>query len=416
MPELAIFDPPEVQTAVEKGVWVDVFPANLNLNAGKIEFEIVANDEYIDLNDTILTVNASVVKATDGGALAQTDDVAFINAPLYSMFSDVLVYLNGERVDGGDQVYPYKAMISMLFAYSNNALSQQMLSAGYIKDTAGEMDSPEKNAGRKARGKWNVGRTYIGRLLIDTFQQSRYLLNGVGVRIVLDRAAPEFALHAAGQTTTKAKFQINSVKLSVRRVRVAEAIARIHEQTLTRTNALYPFPKKAISTYNLLAGSRGFVKENLYNGKIPKLLIVAMVAADAYNGSYTKNPYNFIHEKVLHVSVKKDGENIPGQPYEPDFENGSWMREYTSIYANCSLMGRDENLSFTHDEYASGYTFFVFNLTPDLSMTNALLLNSNIRLEVRFSAALTQTITLLVFGVFDGLFEIDKDRNVYVLH
>ena len=297
MPELAIFDPPEVQTSVQKGVWLDVFPANLNLNAGTIEFEIVANDQYIDLNDTILTVNASVVKAADGGALVQTDDVAFINAPMCSMFSDVLVYLNGERVDGGDQVHPYKAMISMLIAYSNNALSQQMLSAGYVKDTAGEMDSPERNAKRKARGKWNVGRTYIGRLLIDTFQQSRYLLNGVGVRIVLNRAAPEFALYAATTTTTKAKFQINSVKLSVRRVRVAEAIARIHEQTLTRTNALYPFPKKVISTYNLLAGSRGFVKENLYNGKIPKLLIVAMVAAEAYNGSYTKNPLQFYSRK-----------------------------------------------------------------------------------------------------------------------
>ena len=65
-----------------------------------------------------------------------------------------------------------------------------------------------------------------------------------------------------------------------------------------------------------------------------------MVAANAYNGAYTKNPYNFIHEKVVLVSVKKDGESIPGQPHEPDFENGGWVREYTSIYANCSLMRR----------------------------------------------------------------------------
>ena len=128
-PELAIFDYPEVQTVIERGVWIDVYPSSVHYNKGPLEFEIVGNDDYLDLNDTILYINASVVKegdATAGGrnvALATSDDAAFVNMPMHSMFSDVMVYLNDTKVDGGDQFYPYKAMISNLFGYSASTLS-----------------------------------------------------------------------------------------------------------------------------------------------------------------------------------------------------------------------------------------------------------------------------------------------------
>ena len=114
--DLALFKPPEVQTAFVKGAWIDIFPLNLNLNSASIEFEMVANADYIDLNDTILSINAGIVKG-DGGALTAItalsagNDAAFVNYPLHSMFSDVMVYFNGERVDGGDQYYAYKAML-----------------------------------------------------------------------------------------------------------------------------------------------------------------------------------------------------------------------------------------------------------------------------------------------------------------
>jgi hypothetical protein len=47
-------------------------------------------------------------------------------------------------------------------------------------------------------------------------------------------------------------------------------------------------------------------------------------------------------------------------------------------------------------------------------MTNALMPNCNLRLEVKFEEALKTSMTLITFAVFDGIFEIDKDRNVYV--
>jgi hypothetical protein len=409
-PELALFDPPEVQTAIVNGAWADIYPSGSNLNTGEIEFEIVGNNDYVDLNDTVLTVNASIVTAANGAALDATDDVAFINAPLYSMFSDVKVILNGVRVDGGESNYPYKAMMSMLFSFSKSTLDQQMFSAGYIKDVAGKMDSDvQANSAHEKRSKWNAGHTFIGRLMNDTFQQPRYLLNNVTIKIVLSKATAEFAILAV-KAVANPKFIINSAKLTIRRVTVSDSIMAAHEKALLRSNVIYPYPRKVINYFGLNPGIQVFIKENIYDGETPKMLIIALVQDDAFNGSFKKNPFNFIHANVCEVSVKRDGVNHVAQPYNPDFKAKEWMREYMAIY---NLFGREENLSFTHDEYGAGYTFFVFNLTPDLSMTNALLPNSSLRLKVKFAEKLKETLSLITFALFDGVFEIDKNRKVY---
>ena len=57
-PELNLFGPPEVQSSIVKSNTIDVLPTTLNLNSGPLEFEINGNEDYIDLNDTMLYVNA----------------------------------------------------------------------------------------------------------------------------------------------------------------------------------------------------------------------------------------------------------------------------------------------------------------------------------------------------------------------
>ena len=58
LPELELFKAPSVQSAVIKSSWVEVYPTNLNLNSGAIEFEIYGTDDYIDLEKTTLTLKS----------------------------------------------------------------------------------------------------------------------------------------------------------------------------------------------------------------------------------------------------------------------------------------------------------------------------------------------------------------------
>jgi hypothetical protein len=79
-------------------------------------------------------------------------------------------------------------------------------------------------------------------------------------------------------------------------------------------------------------------------------------------------------------------------------------------------MGRNDTVSFDNDDFANGYCLYAFNLTPDQSMTTSVdqsETNSNLRLELKFSAPLKENVTVLIMGIFDGLIQIDRERNIY---
>ena len=412
-PELSLFSPPEVQSAVVKGGWVDIYPSNSKLTSGPIEFFIVANEDYLDLNDTLLYITVRVLKDRTGAPVAAADSVALINMPLYSLFSDVEVYLNDTKCDPGDGMYAYNALFSNMLSYSSLTLNNQLISAGYAKDEAGKLDDKD-NTGFQKRKSWNNGATFFGRLLCNVFQQERYMLDGVNVRIRLMRQKPEFAIMAFNaDPKIQPVFEIIDARLSVRRVQVADYVRQEHEKALSSMNALYTFPLKVFNTFTIPKDDRGVIKENLFNGNIPKFLMVAMVSGDAFNGLYTKNPFNFVHNNVTKIGLYKNNEPVPFLPYEPDFEGNLFLREYMSIYMGCGMVGKDENLSFTYEDYPKGYTFFVFNLTPDLSLINCKPEKANLTLKMKFAKTLPEPTTIILYGLFDGLVQIDKNRIVY---
>ena len=368
--------------------------------------------------------NSAIGKKSDGTA-ANDHDVAFVNAPLYSIFQDILVYFNDKRVCGGDQLYGYKSMLSLLMSYSDTVLKQQMITSWFSKDTAGELDTKytatdNKNEGHANRAKWNGGKLFIRKLLVDIFQQSKYLHNGVNIKIKLQRAPHEFAL-MCHTTSIKPRVLIHSASLSVRKVRLSEATLYQHFHYLETWNrrAIYTYDQKVVNLTNLEKGLQKFTEENLFRGHIPKMIVLTMVPTDAYVGSYTRNPYNFQHYKVSSIGLKQNGENTPIQRLEPDFTNGNYQREYLNILSSCSLLGqRSDTLCFDMSEYAKGgYSIFVFNLTPDNSMTSSTSVQhadaSNLRLDTKFSSALTENVTLMIMGIFDGVLQIDAERNIY---
>ena len=436
-PELALFMSPDVQSSIEKGGWVEVLTENMQLNTGIFEFMIAGTDEYIDLANTYISINASVCNAdgtaivapaaaTSSSAAVAGTDVAFVNFVLHSMFQDITVYLNGEKVCGGDQVYPYKCMMSTLLAYSDAGLKQQFTAAGFIKDTAGQMDGvDEKSLGYVERKKWNSGRLYMGKLLPELFQQPRYLLNNIDVKIRFHRAPAEFALRC-GTANAKPKFLINEAKLYVRKLRVSEGPIIAHERALAHGRvALYSYIQRLITPFAITAGSSRFVQENLYRGLMPKLLVVGMVSSDAFVGSYAKNPFNFQHFNANLVSLKKDGESVPFQALEPCFVATddkkipvNYLREYMNIVYSLNIQGRDDQLAFSYEEYPNGYCFFLFNLSPDLTNNRSTVQMeeiSNIRLEVKFAKPLAEAVTLITMALFDAQLEMDNFRLPYVL-
>ena len=114
---------------MEERYQVDINPLG-DIAHRPIEFNIVGNNDFIDLNATTLHVTTKITKA-DGTAYADKAEVALINNSLHSLFSDIIVTLNETIVEGGEQIYSMKALIGTLFSYSKDTMANQLFSSGF---------------------------------------------------------------------------------------------------------------------------------------------------------------------------------------------------------------------------------------------------------------------------------------------
>jgi len=251
--ELSLFDSPLVQVTMERSLWVDVYPiASLDGN-GPIEFAFMGTqDEYLDLNDTLLYVKMKVTK-TDGTNLDATSNTTPTNLTLASLFSDISLTMNDTIIDGGHFLYPYKAMMSSLLQFDDGMKSTQLEAAGYN----------ETNATRKDWIAASKSHEFLGPLHLDMFAQSKYLLPGVNIRIKLSRSRVNFLIqNNAVKDDVKVLFE--KVCLYVRKVKVNPTVLKAHEDGLQQNNAIYPIQQSNMFCYTIANGSSYHMQDNLF--------------------------------------------------------------------------------------------------------------------------------------------------------
>ena len=97
--ELALFDLPPTQTAVENIYYQEVLPLSQVNNDSPIEFVISGQNgmEYIDMKNTMIYVKAKIKKG-DGAAIASDENIGPVNLFLPVLFSQVDVSLQGKPI------------------------------------------------------------------------------------------------------------------------------------------------------------------------------------------------------------------------------------------------------------------------------------------------------------------------------
>ena len=421
--ELQLFEGRPVQTVLEHAQWVDVHPLN-NVSSGNapIEFSINSSpDEYLDLNDMMLYLRCKVVKA-DGSdvATAEASTAAPVNNWMHSLFSDVKLCFGSTQIEGGVHMYQYKAYLKNLLQFSNASKKEQLLASGFIKDTAGKFSVAATNAGHKTRLASVAGSKSVdlcGPLCLDMAHQGKYLISQVDVNIKLVRSKSEFHLMSSADNDTS-RVQIEDAVLYVRRVKVSPGTIMEHEKQLLSQNALYPIQHTQMSTYTIPAGSLSHIRDGLFRGHMPKMVIFGMVDNKAYNGDIKSSPFEFKHNDVCHIALYREGVTVPFRPLTPDFSKDLCVREYVQgLVQGLELYNRDESIGISLNEYSEGgYTLFAFNLTPDLALVGHAqpYIDGNLRLELKFNKALPSSINVVIMAIFDGKVEITRQRQALV--
>ena len=413
-----MFDELPVQTSIAGAGWSDYHSISDPASSAQLEFFIPGNqDEYIDFNDTKLRLDLSVQRTPDTVAVAPANNI------LGSMFSDVSVQLNDVTIQGGEPYYPYKAMIETLLLFDAGSKKTHRRAGGYIKDEAGKCNNVD-NAGYKARLALVTGGKrleVVGPLHVDLATQPRYLLPRVDVRVRMVRASTQFAIDSLAADPTACKLVIHKAILYVRKVRVLPSVLHGHELGLQAHNAIYPVQHVSVDSHTVPSGQQSFTKENLFQGRMPKFLVVGMVTNNAFVGAYNQNAFNFQHFNISYIGLFRDGESVPERtPYDDLTDTQHYVRPYMGTVHALEQFNRNENNGITLADFVGGSMLFAFNLTPDMTVggnsggVQQPYRTGNLRLEVKFKSALTDAINIIYYGVFDGKIEITKDRTIHL--
>ena len=110
----------------------------------------------------------------------------------------------------------------------------------------------------------------IDLLYVDVFNQSKYMLDGVTMKVRMTRIKDSFVLMAKSDVTESFKVDILSAKLFVRKLKITLSICLAHERILQQKTAKYPITRVECKVIHLPQGQTSFHTINYFWINFPR--------------------------------------------------------------------------------------------------------------------------------------------------
>ncbi len=430
--ELDLFHVPPTQTSVEKSIYKTYHPINAVTANAPLEFHITNGEEdYLDLHKSFYYLQCQITKA-DGTAIApanpNTDDYYTfpINDFVSTQFKNIEVYLNGTLVSPNDNLYAYRSYFEDVLSYGSDAKDGFLRCGLFIPDVkspdlhnetvdAANCTNPGARA-RFLRAQASATFDLVGKIHSPLFNQPKVLLNKMDLRIKFHRHDPKFSLMSKS-TTENFRINISQAKMYVLHKKLADSVRISHETAILSSNAKYPISYSEMKFYTRPANQSDLSEYNLATGILPKQVILGLVSSEAFNGSHQKNPLAFNSYTLDTVQLLKNGESIPFSSLEMDYTGKRHVMSYISLLATTGKLFADKGLGFSPSDFnEDAVCLYGFDLSQDNDSSAgnhiSLLQEGTLDLHIKLSGTLTESVTLVVYLLREGLIEIDKDRNV----
>ena len=291
-----------------------------------------------------------------------------------------------------------------------------MDSIGYCPDDPGQLDNLTENLGLiKRKGVFGGGSMIelIGKLHLDFFNQPKFLLNNVDVRIVLSFEKPEF--YCMEEETSTSFVEISDATLFMNHVTVNPGILLAQEEALNHSPAMYPYKRVECKSYTITSNNSSISLDNLIQGRLPSLILVAFVDNDSFVGKRSKNPFNFKHYKCNMFSLQVNGVSIPSQPLTFDYTKDKPLssRGYSTVFRNSGIHYYNTGNLISKKAFDGGTFLLCFDLSSyQTASCSSLLDQGAVRMDARFSEPLPNTVTCLIYAEYDAVIEINKSREI----
>jgi len=423
--EFDYFQSELVQAAIIREFDKDYLPIATLQDETPIEFYIKGADRlYLDLNNSKLEIKGKFVLAADGKDVPADAHVGPVNNFLHSLFSKVEVDVQGTTVGDVNDLYPYRAYLETLLSATGQLEATRLKTEAYLRDTneqesdwkTGDADGNlGKNKGYKDRQKafaTSKQVTMVGRLHHDLFHQNLDLPPNIDLKIRLLPARKEFYIKKPVDNAVLYRFVITKARLLMRTKEASASLVLAHEKMLQKANFRIPLNKVSLTRRTIASGTSSLEIDNLFQGTLPKRIMCALVRDSHMHGEFSTNPFFMQNFGLTHMGIDVNGIECPKIPYQPDFTNGDYIREYFLFLEGLGLDLGTKTINITPEDWARNCNIYVFRLMP--SGIPSIPASGSVRLKLKFAVAAAFNINLLVYSESSNVLEIDQAHNVII--
>ena len=176
-----------------------------------------------------------------------------------------------------------------------------------------------------------------------------------------------------------------------------------------------PIRRVEVKTFTISQNNQSKIEDHLFQGQLPKRIILGMVKNADMNGSIGTNPFDFQHFGLTKLEVSLDGKTQHNNPFNPNFATGQCLRSYMSLFQAMGSLGMNRSMGLTLEDYKAGYTLWGIDLTADQGSEEGQLhpiKTGNLRIDLQLAAALAYAINVIGYAEFDNQIEINGFREI----
>ena len=426
--ELDYFQPQVMQLSVNAEYDRVFGPGQTIVQGGPIEFFVRGADGlYLDLNNSKIELKVKIT-LENGNDLPNNAPVGPVNDLLNTLFQSVEMEMAGVLVTDPNTKYAFRAIVENLINYTQQVTSTRMLTEGWKKDTSPhlhETDPAGHNQALGTRAGWFAGSrvfTLIGRPHLDLFHQEKLIPANIDMKLRLIPNTHPFLLKNPAPVDVQHpqvnyKIHIASARLFIRTKEISPNLILAHEKMLQSTNYSIPYTRIITKTLTIPTGTSQVEFDNVYQGKLPDLIILGLISDANMTGGYQRSPFNFENFGVNYLCMQANGEQIPRLAYQQNFQTLDYISSYYGVLEALGFDIGPTCWDLTPAEWANGYNLYAFKITPGpIGSVHTPTRVGSIRLSIKFAQATVANISVLLLSQQGAELQIDKYKNVICIN
>ena len=430
--------PTDLSMSSRRYVRINLFNTGIN----PVMFQVDPQEAFLDLSDSYFEVEI-VMKKNDATNLLAGDVIGLANNLAHTLFRQINVRLNGTLISPQTGTYHYKAFIEAILNHDRDDDKTLMVREGWYNslDTpddgeAGEYTadmlnaahddykamSDEKKALADSRLQFLGGKrvTLRFRPYLEVFHLSKWLVPGVQIQIDMYFNNPSvWAIRWHGAKTLRLQEAEVKEKLILAQVKVAPSIhLEIANDMKSGTVATYPTLRGEIRTYSDPNDNRHFECSNPFHNQLPNRTVVILLKQTAFNGDITTNPFTCGKFSVSTIKQLVNGEEYPYETLElVHIDDSKNLRGYDRFLQASGSYCRGRGNMVLRENWGQDKrcTVLVFDNTANGCLDTPVLSpkqTGELRLVIDFEADPGVNLTILVYGEFENLLEINANKVV----